>query len=137
MSRRAFPVFKNDPDQVEVKVREFNIIELEDVDAEPGKLRATALQGYMDPQPIKDRAQACSELFRQGIFFHPLYPRYSEGGSDISLSTQMKHVTTECCVSEIQYILKPQISRCSGLNSTERMESPIFHIPPPQDKMLN
>ena len=57
----SFSVFKNDPDQVEAKVREFNVIELEeDVDAEPGKLRATALRGYMDPQPVKDRAQACS-----------------------------------------------------------------------------
>ncbi|RJE25749.1 hypothetical protein PHISCL_01937 [Aspergillus sclerotialis] len=49
-------VFKNDPDKFEIKVKEFNIIELEESSHGDGRLLATEIRTYMDSRPVQDRA---------------------------------------------------------------------------------
>lgn len=49
-------VFKNDPDRFPVKVKEFNIIEMEESSHGDGKLLATEIRTYMDSRPVQDRA---------------------------------------------------------------------------------
>jgi hypothetical protein len=48
----SITVFKEDPEQFEVRVREFNVIELE-VD-EHGVLKAVELRVFMDATPVQD-----------------------------------------------------------------------------------
>jgi hypothetical protein len=54
-------VFKNDPEQMEVAVKEFNIIELEESDSATG-LQAVELRTYMDKQPVMDRLAMIQKL---------------------------------------------------------------------------
>ena len=49
-------VFKNDPDKFETKVKEFNVIELEESSHRDGRLLATEIRTYMDSRPVQDRA---------------------------------------------------------------------------------
>lgn len=50
-------LFKNDPDQFEVSVKEFNVVELEPAaDAGRGGLVANEIRTFMDPRPVQDRA---------------------------------------------------------------------------------
>lgn len=48
-------VLRNDPEKVEVKVPEFNIIELEPMDSSVSDLRAVELRCYMDAKPVMQR----------------------------------------------------------------------------------
>ena len=52
-------VFKNDPDQFEVKVKELNILELVPSSAEQegrGGLLVREIRTYSDARPVQDRA---------------------------------------------------------------------------------
>lgn len=49
-------VFKNDPDHFEIKVKEFNILELEDAVDGDARLVAAEIRTYLDGRPVQDRA---------------------------------------------------------------------------------
>jgi hypothetical protein len=58
-------VFRNDPDEFEVRVREFNILELERAGSQPdsdgddggkGGFVTVEMRTYMDARPVQDQA---------------------------------------------------------------------------------
>lgn len=48
-------VFKNDPDEFVVKIREFNVLDLDG--KEQGGLQVVEMRVYMDGKPVQARAQ--------------------------------------------------------------------------------
>lgn len=48
-------VFKNDPDEFAVKIREFNILDLEGVNEDD--LQVVEMRVFMDGKPVQARAQ--------------------------------------------------------------------------------
>lgn len=49
-------VYGNDPEKMEVKVPEFNIVELKRMDGSVSELLAVELRCYMDAKPVMQRA---------------------------------------------------------------------------------
>ena len=60
-------VFKNDPDEFAVKIREFNILDLEGVNEDD--LQVVEMRVFMDGKPVQARAQELSAgfAFAEGV----------------------------------------------------------------------
>lgn len=56
-------MFKGDPDEFRVKVREFNILDLE---GDVGDLQVVEMRVFMDGKPVQARAQELSSIFAFG-----------------------------------------------------------------------